>query len=208
MPVRQCSRHLWRSAAARVLACLCEGLPPMLGNRHLIFCHGLRQEIGKAPCVPVYVSSHSGRPPLSQSLRTAPIQGSLTSQADMRRKALGPEDQPSCTYRVWHSRRQAFSAPSTGFTPYSASPCSLSASCGALGACSSRRSLPCQALPGCLYWPGPPLPPLAEPPCQDPTCTLHISLKPDRAAEHLCALMLSMPCSAKRHSEASYCSQR
>ena len=55
MPVRQCSRRLWRSAAARVLACLCEGLPPMLGNRHLIFCHCRRQEIGKAPCVPVYI---------------------------------------------------------------------------------------------------------------------------------------------------------
>ena len=52
MPVRKCSRRLWRSAAARVLARLCEGLPPMSGNRHLIFCHCLRQEIGKAPCVP------------------------------------------------------------------------------------------------------------------------------------------------------------
>ena len=51
MPVRKCSRRLWESAAARVLACLCEGLPSMLGNRHLIFCHCLRQEIGKAPCV-------------------------------------------------------------------------------------------------------------------------------------------------------------
>ena len=52
MRVRKCSRRLWRSAAARVLACLCEGLPSMSGNRHLIFCHCLRQEIGKAPCVP------------------------------------------------------------------------------------------------------------------------------------------------------------